>query len=484
MESFLSRYRNLTVLLIVIAAQLLLLAYQVKTNQDVRLIRVWAVSVVTPVERFLELIRANTFGVVENYFVLLNAREENRKLKDEIGRVKMEDHFLKTELGTADRARALSAFQQQTPSKTIAARIIGNGVGATSAMVFVDRGSTSGVESGMAVVTPDGIVGKVIEAYPMSSSVLLVSDPTFAAGVVSQKNRVRGTLKGQGHGTCIVDYVQNEEKVDLGEWFYTSGYDRVFPKGFPVGQAKAVRNGPALKEIFISPSGLQGGLEEVLVVLEGVHQAVPQNAPPTQRAPLLAPPPDAATGAGGTALPGSTGTDIDRMREEYKAIGEAQHHVFGEGTPGSTPPDFNKRPPAVVMPGPVVGTAPPTSAGTTPNVGTAPKIAPGPGPGQAGWQRPTGSPTGAASGTVAKPNAAAAGQAPAPAAPVKAKPKPKAPALVTDPTDADPGSESETKPPRNRAGVWGPLPAVHGSVNGAGGAVSCWAISRAGAGLA
>ena len=58
-------------------------------------------------------------------------------------------------------------------------------------MVFVDRGSGSGVEKGMAVVTPDGIVGKVIAAYPTASEVMLITDPDFAAGVVSQKNRRR-----------------------------------------------------------------------------------------------------------------------------------------------------------------------------------------------------------------------------------------------------------------------------------------------------
>src|SRR5580704_17020719 len=242
MDFFLSRYRHLTVLLIVITAQLVLIAYQVKTNKDIPLIRVWAVTAVTPVEN---------------------------------GQLKIENNYLKSELSTADRARALSVFQARSPSKTVAARVIGNGTGANSKVVFIDRGSTSGVESGMAVVTPDGIVGKVVDAYPTASLVMLITDPTFAAGVVSQKNRVHGTLKGQGHAECLVDYVQNEERVDVGEWFYTSGDDRIFPKGFPVGQVAAVQNGKTFKEIYIAPSGMAGGAEEVLIVLQGVHQEVP-----------------------------------------------------------------------------------------------------------------------------------------------------------------------------------------------------------------
>src|SRR5208283_2848506 len=110
---------------------------------------------------------------------------------------------------------------------------------------------------------------------PTASLVMEITDPTFAAGVVSQKNHVHGTLKGQGHAECLVDYVQNEEHVDIGEWFYTSGDDRIFPKGFPVGQVAAAQGGKTFKEIYVAPSGMQGGVEEVLIVLQGVHQEVP-----------------------------------------------------------------------------------------------------------------------------------------------------------------------------------------------------------------
>ena len=110
MEALLNRYRNLTVLLVVILAQLLLLAYQVKTNQDVRLIRVWAVTAITPIAHVLEVVRANTIGIAENYFVLIKVRETNQRLTQENGQLKLENSFLRTELQTADRVKALSAF--------------------------------------------------------------------------------------------------------------------------------------------------------------------------------------------------------------------------------------------------------------------------------------------------------------------------------------------------------------------------------------
>lgn len=339
---FLTRYRNLSVLVLMIFAQLLLLAYQVKSAQDVRLIRVWAVTAVTPLARLVEGVRSSVGHWLETYLLLRNVVEENRRLRAELGRLKLENQYLKSELATAERARALSAFQARNPSRTIAARVIGAGIGATSRVVFVDRGTTSGVMRGMAVITPDGIVGKVVAVFPTASQVQLITDPTFAAGVISEKHRVRGALKGQGHGACRVDYVQVEEKLEIGEWFYTSGDDRVFPRGLPVGVVTAVRNGNPFKEVFVAPSGLQGGLEEVLIVLEGVHQSLPE-APRNATGMYLLSPPLDATPPLASALRGPV-TDADRLRERYQAIGAAQGHKFGEGAPGAKPPNFNLEP--------------------------------------------------------------------------------------------------------------------------------------------
>src|SRR5579872_3287207 len=260
MDTLLNRYRNITVLLLVIFAQLILLAYQVKNNSDVRLIRVWAVTAVTPLARVIEGARGGTQGFLQNYVFLRDSRAENERMRTELGRLKMENQFLKTELATADRAKALQAFEQRSLSKMIAARIIATATGASASAVFVDRGSTSGIEKGMAVVTPDGIVGKVLAAYPTASQVMLITDPNFAAGVISQKHHARGTLKGKGNADCMVEYIQNEEKVDVGEWFYTSGDDRIFPRGFPVGTARVVRSGQGMKDIYVEPSGIQHGL--------------------------------------------------------------------------------------------------------------------------------------------------------------------------------------------------------------------------------
>jgi len=339
MEALLSRYRNLTILLVVVLAQLFYVAYQVRTNRDERLIRVWAVTAVTPMAGVVETVRRNTIGFLQDYFILLDVREQNRKLKSDNDHLRMENVYFRNQLATAEHARALTLFQAQIPSKTIPARVIGNSTVITAKAVFVDRGSTSGIEKGMAVVTPEGIVGKVAAVYPLVSQVLLVTDPTFKVGVESQKGHIHGVLNCST-GKCLVEQIQNEEKVDVGEWFFTSGEDRIFPKGFPVGTVVSAQPGQGMKNLVLNLSGTPGGAEEVLVVLQGIHQKIPTEPPVLQTSARTLPPP--APDGGSTPITKSQ-TEADKVLEKYQNLGKQQEHVYG-GL-GSSIPNFNVKPP-------------------------------------------------------------------------------------------------------------------------------------------
>ena len=171
---------------------------------------------------------------------------------------------------------------------------------------------------------------------------------------------------------CSSDLVAFEDKVEPGDWFYTSGDDRMFPSGFPVGVVKSVQAGQPFKEIMLEPSGMARGLEDVLIVLDAVHQEIP-NTPPGSQPVYVAPPPP-TTGDAEVATPAAqgaaAGTEADRLKAAYKASGDAQGHTFGEDAPHSKPPDFTKVPGAGTGPA-AKGPAPPTPAPA--NKGTAPE---------------------------------------------------------------------------------------------------------------
>ena len=347
MESLFYRYRNVTVLLVALFAQLVLLAWQVKSDNDVPLVRVWAITAVAPVASAIEGARTGTTGFFSNYFELRNAREQSRTLRTEVDRLKLENQFLRNELASAQRAEALAGFQAHSPSKMIGARVIGAATGMGAKSVLIDRGLAAGVRKGMAVVTPDGIVGKVLAVYPFASQVLAVTDPGFAAGVESQRNHTYGVLKGLGNGAARVEYVPDGQKVETGEMFYTSGEDRVFPKGLPVGKVTSVSAGTDFQNILVRPSGIESAPEEVLVIVDPVHQAIPE-APPADTPVYLAP---AVSGQNPDAVPAPEhATPADKLMEQYKKIGDAQKHTFGAGGPGTPAPNFNLKVPGVNAP--------------------------------------------------------------------------------------------------------------------------------------
>lgn len=338
MESLLYRYRNITVLLAAIFAQLALLAWQVRNDADVPLVRVWAVTAVAPAASAIESMRSGTSGFFSNYFQSRNALEQNRQLRAEVDRLRLENQLLKNNLAAAQRVESLAGFQTRTLSKMIGARVIGATPGVGTKSVLIDRGTASGVHRGMAVVTPDGIVGKVLAVFPLAAQVLTVTDPGFAAGVESQKNHLHGVMKGLGGTTARVDFVPVGQKVEVGEMFYTSGEDRIFPRGLPAGRVTSVRDESNFQEIVIQPTGTETTAEEVMVILDPVHQDVP--APVNPDSPVFLAP-DPGTGDNAATAAPATGTMADKILDQYKKIGDAQSHVYGEGLPGSAPPNFN-----------------------------------------------------------------------------------------------------------------------------------------------
>jgi rod shape-determining protein MreC len=156
----------------------------------------------------------------------------------------------------------------------------------------------------------------------------------------------------------VVEEIQNEDKVDAGERFFTSGEDRIFPKGFPVGTVVSAAPGQGMKDVKLNLSGAPGGEQEVLVVLRGVHQPIPSApAEDTTTAMLPAPPREGGEDAGPET---KRQTQADKVVQKYESIGKEQNHVYG--AVGSPIPNFNLKP--AIAPGvpPAATLAPPKAA--------------------------------------------------------------------------------------------------------------------------
>jgi rod shape-determining protein MreC len=265
-----SRHKSLTMLAGVIVAQVLLLAVQIKRERQVRLIRVWAVELISPVQRAVSW---TIYGVEHGwggYVGLRRAEQDNQALQAELGRLKIRNAELESRALEADRLAALLNFRN-THSETpmLAARVIGASPDSGSLIVNIDRGSRDGIRRDMGVITPDGVVGKILAVYPDISQVLLLGDKDSGVGAMLADTRTQGPVKGAGEPLLSLDYISNDEKVAPGEAVLTSGQDRIFPKDLPVGTV--VDFNPDRKTSFmrirVKPAAHLDRLEDVLVLL-------------------------------------------------------------------------------------------------------------------------------------------------------------------------------------------------------------------------
>ena len=321
----LGRYRNLIVLVTVLFAQVLGLAVQVKRTSDsepTRLIRVWAVGAVTPFEEGLHWLQTSTSGIWHNYLYLRGVRAENRDLKQQLQQMRLEQVRVSQDAEQAHRLQALLEFKEQFISQTMAAQVIGWSGSEQSRSIYIDKGAREGIKPDMAVITKDGIVGKVLQVFgsnPLErsvSQVLLINDQTSGVGAILDQARLQGILRGTPSGDVVLEKVMSDETVPVGETVLTSGGDGIFPKGLPVGKVTKVSAGSELfLNIRVRPAANLNRLEEVLVVTKiDERQAEPEQAGPmravdilAERLPTVPPKQDASTPGADKTTAGGAG---------------------------------------------------------------------------------------------------------------------------------------------------------------------------------
>jgi len=366
---FLRQYKNALFLIAILLAQAIALAVQVRRPLDaakpdgpsVRLIRMWAMTAVTPVERVTHAIGSGAGHGWSDYIDLRHVRQQNKDLQQQLTRVRIEEAAISEDALEGRRLQAMLGFRESYVGSTVAAEVIGASGSEQTHMLTIDKGSHDGLRPDMAVITKDGVVGKLRDVFPATSEVLEINDPSSGAGVVLATTRIRAILRGTLGGRVQIGNLTADSRIQPGEQVLTSGGDQVYPRGLPVGVVESIAPDPdhqPYTAIRVRPAVDLDRVEEVLVIT-GMQAEL---TPAAQQ--------DLADAAAQHAA--------DLSAERLPGIHDDETPGAANGTAAATPPAANA-PPVVPHPLPTVhpdrfssGSPPPASEMTPGAASSAP----------------------------------------------------------------------------------------------------------------
>lgn len=262
-------------LLALVAAHLVVISHQVDGGKGASLLERAVFALLYPFEWAVAASVRGVKGAFASYVDLRGVREQNARLQERVAALETQLQQKQDRVHEADRLREVLALQQILPLKTLAAVVVARDGLPFYRVLTIDRGREHGVGLDAPVISPTGVVGRVIRVFPRGASVQLLLDAQAGVGVLIERTRVMGVASGRsvpGEGPASdleMRYVPARADVQVGDVVVTSGLDRIYPKGLAVGRVSAVGGTSGLfRDVRIEPSARFATLEEVLVVLE------------------------------------------------------------------------------------------------------------------------------------------------------------------------------------------------------------------------
>jgi rod shape-determining protein MreC len=222
----------------------------------------------------------------DGYVALRQAHEENRRLRRENLYLRGQNQELREAAFSAERLGALLEFKRRIPPQTLAAQVVGHDASNWYRGLLLDKGERDGVRPDMGVMTPAGVIGRVVKAGPASSVVLLVSDPNNAITGMVQRTRDEGIVEGTVQGRARLKYLPLLSTVQNGDVVITSGLTGGFPRGVVIGTIRSIekREGDLFQSAEIEPEVDFTKVEEVLVIT--VPRSLEEDTPVKETPPL------------------------------------------------------------------------------------------------------------------------------------------------------------------------------------------------------
>lgn len=256
-----------------------LISAQVSTASGLPVLQVVTFGSFAEVQRATATVVDGIRGFWAGYVGLQDVQRENSALKQENEALQIRLQQERAQAQRTDNLRQLLELRERARLDTTAAEVI-----AASTTEFrtitIDKGSGDGLTPDMAVISPAGVVGRVILPSGRAAKVQLLIDGNAAAGALVERTRVQGVVQGVGDGSLRMEYVPGTADVRPGDLVVTSGIDGIYPKGFVIGTIEQVDRGTGgYHQITVRPAVDFSRLEEVLIVRPApASREVPEGA--------------------------------------------------------------------------------------------------------------------------------------------------------------------------------------------------------------
>jgi rod shape-determining protein MreC len=268
------RQRSGWLFMAVVVGHILLISTQVSTRRGVPFLEALTFGVFAEVQRTTTSGIGGVRDVWQNYFALQQTRQENQQLRTELAQLRV---GLQQERALAEQSRMLQKLldmKMETPLKTTAAYVIAGAASPDFRTATIDKGTSDGLKPDMAVISPAGVVGRIILPTSRAAKIQLLIDRDAAAGAVTERGRAQGVVVGTGT-SLRMDHVPGTADLKVGDRVVTSGIEGIYPKGFEIGQIESIeRRAGEFSAVIIRPAVEFSSVEAVLVVLTESNQAV------------------------------------------------------------------------------------------------------------------------------------------------------------------------------------------------------------------
>lgn len=204
----------------------------------------------------------------QQYVSLQHVADENRRLRQEMEWLRGENSQLREAAAATQRLTSLLQFKEQALPSMVAAQVIGRDSSNRYKSVILNKGESDGIQKDMGVITPAGVVGRVVKATGATSVVLLLTDPNNAIAGLIQRTRDEGIVEGIPQGRAKLKYIPMLSAVKEGDRVVTSGLVGGFPRGLAIGTITSIdrEEGALFQTAELVPEVDVNRVEEVLVI--------------------------------------------------------------------------------------------------------------------------------------------------------------------------------------------------------------------------